>query len=114
MPGRAPVVIDVKNADPQTMTVFEDSTLVVRGEPGVVETRVEGPISPIDQKAADQKAATPQGPSQEHRWTIHGDGKATILRGGAKAAEIAFAVTPTGVPTIKLTEDAPAPTSAAP
>ena len=103
--GRAPVVIDVKNADPQTMTVFEDSTLVVRGEPGVVETRVEGPISPIDQKATDQKAATPQGPSPERRWTIHGDGKATILRGGAKAAEIAFAVTPTGVPTIKLTEN---------
>jgi uncharacterized protein (TIGR02302 family) len=99
--GRAPVIIDVKSADPQTMTVFEDSTLVVRGEPGVVETRIEGSISPVDQKAA----ASPPSPSQERRWTIHGDGKATILRGGSKAADIAFAVTPAGVPTIKLTEN---------
>jgi len=98
--GRAPVMIDVKSADPQTMTVFEDSTLVVRGDPGVVETRIEGPISPVDEKAAPS-----QGPSQERRWTIHGDGKATILRSGSKAADIAFSVTPTGVPTIKLTED---------
>ncbi|MBV8107314.1 MAG: TIGR02302 family protein [Hyphomicrobiales bacterium] len=98
--GRAPVIIDVKNADPQTMTVFEDSTLVVRGDPAVVETRVEGPISLVD-----EKAAPPQAPSPERRWTIHGDGKATILRGGSKAADIAFSVTPTGVPTIRLTED---------
>jgi uncharacterized protein (TIGR02302 family) len=98
--GRAPVIVDLKSADPQTMTVFEDSTLVVRGEPGVVETRVEGPIIPVD-----DKAAAPQVPSQERRWTIHGDGKATILRGGSKAGDIAFAVTPSGVPTIKLTED---------
>src|SRR5208282_6866338 len=63
-------------------------------------TRIEGPISPVDEKAAPS-----QGPSQERRWTIHGDGKATILRSGSKAADIAFSVTPTGVPTIKLTEN---------
>ena len=49
--GRAPVVIDLKTADPQKLAVFEDSILVVRGEPGVVETRIEGPITPVDQKA---------------------------------------------------------------
>jgi uncharacterized protein (TIGR02302 family) len=98
--GRAPVVIDVKTAEPQTLTVVEDSTLVVRGEPGVVETRVEGPISPVE-----DKTGAPPAPSKERRWTVHGDGHATILRAGSKAADIAFAVTPTGLPTIKLTED---------
>jgi uncharacterized protein (TIGR02302 family) len=99
--GRAPVVIDFKTANAQTMTVFEDSTLVVRGEPGVVETRVEGPINPVE-----PKERAPQGAAQERRWTIHGDGRATILRGGAKAGDVAFAVTPAGVPTVKLTEEA--------
>ena len=66
----------------------------------MVETRVEGPISPVE-----PKADAPQGPSQERRWTIHGDGRATILRGGSKAGDVAFAVTPTGIPTVKLTEE---------
>ena len=39
----------------------------------------------------------------ERRWTIHGDGKATIWRGGTKAADIAFSVIPAGAPTISLT-----------
>jgi uncharacterized protein (TIGR02302 family) len=98
--GRAPVVIDFKAANAETLTVFEDSTLVVRGEPGVVETRVEGPISPVE-----PKEGAPQGASQERRWTIHGDGRATVLRGGSKAGEVAFAVTPAGIPTVKLTEE---------
>ncbi len=99
--GRPPVTIDFKSADEQTLTVFEDSVLVVRGEPGVVETRVEGPISP-----AEQKSATPaEGAPTERRWTIRGDGKATIWRGRTKAADIVFAVTPAGTPTIKLTEE---------
>jgi uncharacterized protein (TIGR02302 family) len=98
--GRPPVVIDFKTAEPQNLAVFEDSTLVVRGEPGVVETRVEGPIG-----LADPKPAAQQDGSQERRWTIHGDGRATILRGGSTAAEIVFAVTPAGIPTIKTTEE---------
>ncbi len=98
--GRPPVVIDFKSADQQTLTVFEDSALVVRGEPGAVETRVEGPIPP-----ADAKAAAPDGAPAERRWTIHGDGKATIWRGRTKAADLVFAVTPAGTPTIKLTEE---------
>ena len=44
--GRPPVVIDFKTADPQTLNVPEDSVLVVRGDPSLVETRVEGGISP--------------------------------------------------------------------
>ena len=98
--GRPPVVIDLKSAAPQTLTVFEDSALVVRGEPDVVETRVEGLIAP-----ADAKAGAPAAAPSERRWTIRGDGKATILRGGTKAADITFAVTPAGTPTIKLTEE---------
>ena len=95
--GRPPVVIDFKAGAPQTLAVFEDSTLTVRGAPGVVDTRVEGPIAP-----ADPKGAAPQSP--ERRWTIHGPGKVTILRGGSKAAEVTFAVNLAGAPTIALTE----------
>ena len=73
--------------------MYEDSVLVVRGEPGVVETKVEGAIAPVDGKPA--KARTPRAPA-ERRWTIHGDGRATIWRGGAKAADVAFSVIPAG------------------
>ncbi len=103
--GRPPVVIDLKSAGPQTLTVFEDSALVVRGEPDVVETRVEGLIAPADANAGAPKAGTLAAAPSERRWTIRGDGKATIWRGGTKAANITFAVTPAGTPTIKLTEE---------
>ena len=55
--GQPPLVIDFKTADPQTLTVPEDSVLVVRGDPGVVETRVEGGITPSEQKNETQAAA---------------------------------------------------------
>ncbi len=99
--GRPPVVIDVASGAPQTLTAFEDSVLVVRGEPSVVATKVEGAIAPVENaaKTAPEKAPV------EHRWTIHGDGKATIWRGGSKAADVAFTVIPAGVPTITLTEE---------
>src|SRR5439155_1639844 len=97
--GRPPMVIDLKSAEAQKLTVFKDSTLVVRADPAVVETRVQGPIAPIEGKAASA-AVQPL----ERRWTVHGDGKATILRGGRTAAEVVLAVTPAGTPTIKLTE----------
>ncbi len=98
--GRPPVVIDFKTDNEQKLAVPEDSTLVVHGEPRVVETRVEGAISPVD-----PKAETPGAAATERRWTIHGDGKATILRGGTKAAAVALTVTPAGAPAIKLTEE---------
>jgi uncharacterized protein (TIGR02302 family) len=41
----------------------------------------------------------------EKRWTIHGPGKATILRGGQPAAVAVLAVTPAGAPTIVSTEE---------
>ncbi len=97
--GRPPLVIDFKTADKQKLTVPEDSILVVHGQPGVVETRVEGAIT-----AVEQKDGAPRKAPSERRWSIHGDGKATILRGGAKAAEVALAVIPAQAPTIKLTE----------
>ena len=120
--GQPPLIIDSKSANPQTLTVPEDSALVVRGDPSLVETRVEGAITALDQKneapasgASGQKAATlanappVSGPAAiaptEKRWTIHGPGKATILRGGQPAAVAVLAVTPAGVPTIVLTED---------
>ena len=48
--GQPPLVIDFKTADPQTLTVPEDSVLVVRGDPSVVGTRVDGAITPSEQK----------------------------------------------------------------
>ena len=102
--GRPPVVIDLKTTEPQRRAVFEDSTLVVRGEPGAVDTHVEGAIGPADPKAAGSQTGS-QSASPERRWTIHGDGRATILRDGSKAAEVVFAVTLAGAPTIKLTEE---------
>ena len=59
--GRPPLVIDFKTADPQTLTVPEDSVLVVRGDPSVVGTRVEGGIAPSEQKSetpASRRART--------------------------------------------------------
>ena len=105
--GRPPVVIDFKTADPQTLTVPEDSVLVVRGDPSLVETRVEGGISPSEQKGAapEQEGAAPGSAPTERRWTVHGDGKATILRGGGPAAVVVLDVTPAGAPTIATTED---------
>ena len=98
--GRPPAVIDFKTADPQTLNVPEDSILVVRADPSLVETRIEGAISPSDQKGeGGDKTLT------ERRWTIHGGGKATILRGGAPAAVAVLAVTSAGAPTIVSTEE---------
>ena len=97
--GRPPVVIDVASGAPQTLTAFEDSVLVVRGEPGVVATKVEGAIAPVENAAKTPPRSAPV----ERRWTIRGDGKATIWRGGSKAADVAFSVTPAGAPTITLT-----------
>ena len=120
--GQPPLVLDFKTADPQTLTVPEDSVLVVRGDPGVVGTRVDGGITPFEQKnetqaasASGEKSATPATPPPasaaaanvptEKRWTIHGSGKATILRGGRPVAVAVLAVTPAGNPTIVSTED---------
>jgi uncharacterized protein (TIGR02302 family) len=120
--GQPPVVIDFKTPDPQTLTVPEDSVLVVHGDPSVVETRVEGGIVSSEQKNGasasappEQKTATPANapPASgsaasaltEKRWTIHGPGKATILRGGQPVAVAVLAVTPAGIPTIVSTED---------
>ena len=98
--GRPPVVIDLKTADPQTLNVPEDSILVVRGEPSLVETRVEGAIT-----SSEQQGEAPRSAPTERRWTIHSTGKATILRGGASAAVVLLTVTPAGAPTITTTED---------
>ncbi len=120
--GQPPRVIDFKTADPQTLTVPEDSVLVVRGDPGVVGTRVDGGITPFEQKnekqaasASGEKSTTPANPARasatapysptEKRWTIHGSGKATILRGGRPIGVAVLAVTPAGNPTIVSTED---------
>ena len=98
--GRPPVVIDFKTAAPQTLNIPEDSILVVRGDPSLVETRIEGAISP-----SDQKDEVPEKNRAEKRWTIHGVGKATILRSGAPVAVAILAVAPAGAPTIASTEE---------
>jgi uncharacterized protein (TIGR02302 family) len=110
--GRPPAVVDFKTADPQTLSVPEDSVLVVHGDPSVVETRVDGGIAPSEQKSEtpgaippEQKSATPANAPTEKRWAIHGPGKATILRDGQPAATVVIAVTPAGKPTIVSTED---------
>jgi len=96
--GRPPVVIDVASGAPQMLTAFEGSVLVVRGETGAVETKVEGALAPVETQAKPAKGAP-----AERRWTIQGDGKATIWRDGAKAADVAFTVIPAGTPKITLT-----------
>jgi len=102
--GRPPVVIDVASGAAQTLTAFEGSVLVVRGEPGVVETKVEGAIDPVEGEA---KPAAQSGvkPPSERRWTIRGQGRATIWRGGSRAADVAFSVIAAGAPTIALTSE---------
>ena len=120
--GQPPLVIDFKTADPQALTVPEDSVLVVRGDPSVVGTQVDGGIATSEQKNETQaastsgqkssapasappaSAATANAPS-EKRWTIRGPGKVTILRGGRPIAVAVFAVTPAANPTIVSTED---------
>src|SRR5262249_12586910 len=113
--GQPPLVIDVKTADPQTVTVPEDSVLVVHGDPSVVETRVEGGIAPSEQKnetpantVSGQKTTAPGSASPtsasaasaptERRWTIRAPGKVTILRGGRPVAGPRPPATPAGVP----------------
>ena len=126
--GRPPLVVDFKTADPQTLSVPEDSVLVVRGDPSLVETRVEGEITAFEDKsetpanAAAGKSAPPANATSapanapatgaatanaplEKRWTIHGPGKATISRGGQPAAVAILAITPAGNPTIVSTAD---------
>jgi uncharacterized protein (TIGR02302 family) len=110
--GRPPVVIDFKTADPQTLSVPEDSVLVVHGDPSVVETRVDGGIASSEQKSetqatipSEQKSGTATDAPTEKRWAIHGPGKATILREGRPAATVVLAVTPAGLPTIVSIED---------
>jgi uncharacterized protein (TIGR02302 family) len=114
--GRPPLVIDFKTADPQTLSVPEDSVLVVRGDPSIVETRVDGSITSMDQKdetrtnaapppASGQKSGASASAPTEKRWTIHGAGKATILRGGQPAAVAVLAVAPAGNPTIVSTSE---------
>ena len=52
------------------------------------------------------RARAPRLPTPtEKRWTIHGSGKATILRGGRPIGVAVLAVTPAGNPTIVSTED---------
>jgi uncharacterized protein (TIGR02302 family) len=103
--GRPPLVIDSKTAEPQTLTVPEDSVLVVRGDPSVVETRVEGGITSSEQKSETPAKTPPTNDPSEKRWTIHGPGKATISRDGKPAAVAVLAVTPAGKPTIVSTEE---------
>jgi uncharacterized protein (TIGR02302 family) len=97
--GRPPTIIILRSAEAQKLSVFEDSALVVRAPPGVVETRVEGPITPQERKGPSIEAQP-----LERRWVIHGAGTARILRSGRVVAEVLFAVTPAGAPTINLTE----------
>ena len=59
---------------------------------------MEGAIAPVE-----NAAKTAENAPVERRWTIHGDGKATIWRGGTKAADVAFSVIPAGAPKISLT-----------
>ena len=111
--GQPPLVIDFKSADPQKLTVPEDSVLVVRGDPSVVGTRVDGGITPSKQQGEaqasapppEQKSGTQASAPTEKRWTIQGPGKATVLRNGGPVATVVLAVTPAGKPTIVSTED---------
>ena len=55
--GQPPLVIDFKSPRSAELVVPEDSTLVVRGDPGLVETRIEGGIAPVGPKGDARGAA---------------------------------------------------------
>ena len=79
--GQPPLVIDFKTADPQTLTVPEDSVLVVRGDPSVVETRVDGGITPVgteDKRSAASGRNPPprERPARKRRGRERSDRKA--------------------------------------
>ena len=93
-------MIDVVSGAPKTLTAYEDSVLVVRGEPGVVETKVEGAIAPVEDKGKPAANAP-----VERRWTIRGDGRATIWRRGRQSRRCRLLVIPAGVPKITMTKD---------
>ena len=75
--GRPPLVVDFKTADPQTLSVPEDSVLVVRGDPSLVETRIEGAITPSEQKNEASAKAPPTERSErkavDDPWARQGD-----------------------------------------
>ena len=88
--GQPPLVIDFKSADPQTLTVPEDSVLVVRGDPSVVGTRVEGGITPAEQKAEAQ-ASAPARTEEEERRRARRPKSAGRSRGRARRRSCAMA-----------------------
>jgi uncharacterized protein (TIGR02302 family) len=98
--GRPPVVVDVGSGAPQTLTAFEDSVLVVKGEQGAVETKAEGALVP-DASPAKPLAGAPV----ERRWSIRGDGRALVRRDGRTVADVILKVVPTNAPVVTLTKD---------
>ena len=106
--GRPPVVIDVaagRAADAHSVRGLGPRR--ARRRRASVETKVEGAIAPVEDKAKPSGDAP-----AERRWTIQGDGKATIWRGGSKAAEVAFSVIPAGNADDRADRRAAAPISA--
>ena len=89
--NKPPILLDLAaNRDPsQKIVTPEGSALVVRADPDVFETRVEGAIAPVAAgKPADTSAPAPHaaaGAPTEKRWTIAGDGAVVFRRDGADA-----------------------------
>jgi len=106
--GKPPILLDLAaHRDPsQKIVTPEGSALVVRADPDVFETRVEGAIAPVaDGKPADKSApAAAPGAPTEKRWTIAGDGAVVFRRDGAALGRYEIEATPLGAPTVTLLE----------
>jgi uncharacterized protein (TIGR02302 family) len=98
---KPPMLLKVAGQEkPEVLVTPQGSALVVRADPGQVETRVEGAIAP----AVPEAKASPEGAPSERRFVIKGDGKFALLQGGSPLASFSITATPNGKPTIKLLE----------
>ena len=99
--NKPPLLLKVVGQEkPESVVAPENSVLIVRADPRLVETRIEGALSASTPDAPKPAAGAPS----ERRFVIHGDGKFTLLQGGSPMAAFAISATPSGKPTIALVD----------
>ncbi len=98
---KPPMLLKVMGQEaPEALVAPQGSALIVRADPGQIETRVEGAISP----AVPEAKTPPAGAPGERRYVIKGDGKFSLVQGGSPLASFTITATPNGKPAIKLLE----------
>ena len=99
--NKPPLLLKVVGQEkPESVVAPENSVLIVRADPRLVETRIEGALTASTPDAPKPAAGAPS----ERRFVIHGDGKFTLLQGGSPLAAFAISATPSGKPTIALVD----------